>query len=302
MATMGSLANRGSARSARGRLMAVHDRHLACPSAPRRRPGSRRSSTRRLAPVRRPHHHDARALEQLDRDLLVDLVVLDQQHARPCERRRCSAAGRARAARAISPSGRRIRPTSVSTSVERLTGLTRNALHAGRLGLGAHLLASEGGHHHQARRLPSAPLPRCGARSRCRRARHPASREARCRKDRSRVRLADGLSASSPPSDRVDARGRSRPSARPGSSRAVALSSTTSARTPVQRRGRAPTARRIVLAPAPNQAVNAERAALARLALHARSAPPISSTRRLRDREAEAGAAVLAGRRAVRLR
>ena len=95
------------------------------PSARRRKGGGcgRRQRLDGLASVVGDLHRGARAFEQLDRDLLVDLVVLGQEDARAAQPRllfavtRCAGGCRRRASAKTF--------TSVSTSIDLVTGLTR---------------------------------------------------------------------------------------------------------------------------------------------------------------------------------
>ena len=122
---MGRAANRASTTDLRRGLVPVHLRHLQVHQhqVERRRLRAIRQGLDRLASVVGDLHGGADAFEQLNRDLLVDLVVLGEQNAR-AQQPACRFL-RHRAAAASPSSGAANTLTSVSTSMDLVTGLTR---------------------------------------------------------------------------------------------------------------------------------------------------------------------------------
>ena len=121
---IGSVAKRASDADLRGRLVAIHLRHLQIHQhhVEWRRLRAVGQNLHRLASVVGDRHRSARAFQQFDGDLLVDLVVLGEKDARAAQPRRLLASAiaaglpRPRSAKTF---------TSVSTIMDLVTGLTR---------------------------------------------------------------------------------------------------------------------------------------------------------------------------------
>ena len=128
---IGSFAKRGVGADLRRGLVAVHLGHLRCPSAPRRRAPGRapRQSLTASRPLLATVDLRAHALEQLDRDLLVDLVVLGQQDPHAVQPAAVlSAAARWRRPSSALAGANSV--TSVSTSIDLRDRLDQEAVDA----------------------------------------------------------------------------------------------------------------------------------------------------------------------------
>ena len=132
------------------RLDAVHHRHLHVHQHDVVVVVRRSCATRYLA-ILREIDEDLGVFELADGDFLIDLIVLDQQHARSAHAGRCRRTDRLTMSSVASRSAPRA-TTAVSNRIEEVTGLMSTFSKPHFLGLLQHLLAAIGGHHHEMRR------------------------------------------------------------------------------------------------------------------------------------------------------